>query len=991
MRSSTIVSALLLTLVVQTCARAADFSGTFADPQIKLELKLDNGIYPGTLAIKDKPYPATASEQNGQLVGKFDVNGTKFDFTAVPEGQDLKLSSGGRTYVLARQGGAAPAPINPITGLPDAPNPQPNTANQGPSANVPPNTSNTPQGPATPVPAPQPPSQATNNQPEGPAAPTLDQVTTALKSIPAGEARPNREWTILVYLDADNDLEPFGMQDLNEMEKGLSDPNIEVIVLVDRCKGFDKTEGDWTGARVYRIQPDTRMDQLASQQLLDLGEVNMGEPKVLAAFMEGAYKAYPARQRALVMWDHGGGWASMANDFDAPGGTDNRDDLKLTELREGVEAGLKGAGLKKLQILGFDMCLMAQIETATEMADCADVMVASQAVEPGFGWPYDVVLPAFAKGTGGPRRIGTDIVTAFNDFYRSVKKEDVATLAALDLSLTEEFNKKFNAVIEKYSPTMDKNWTTLARAIFYGEQYCDRGDFKRGKHALASFDVMDMVKRLKFASEGFPAEEEYRAFMDTADKFVLMSANSDRHKLSNGVAVYAPVHAKMLNESYTSLKFAKASKWPALVAAMHADQAKETSAPVFANIRMSDINDKPIEAFKPLAGHRYHFTLTGKNIITTQAWSGERNEQLKGVVVQTKGFVIDPEWILRYKEQVAHAVDMIMPKYKDGVNELKDDFPGLGLIVSNGKETSTLTLDGTDLDSTDSWSAEALIEHPSLGDKPVQATIIFSNYTFDATGIVARMPQPDGSVRLRAVEPQADLKVSMIHDVVNDAGEVKLHTFKTFTWNDGLSLIVVAMKPGNYESILVAETMSGVTGQARAQYKVEADQDLVNAAQGWQHFKPEMLTGAWEAFIRNGQEQKLHMTLTIKATDKPYLYMAEATQLDGSKSKMLIDLDLRGLPNMRMIELGPDGKFVGVILAPALFDVDQQSRPFLLVKYVNLSGVNAIWKRKEAADINLTGAGDNEERLKPVPVPDPIPLQMQNQNQNQPPNMNGGF
>jgi len=995
----TLLHTLCLFLLMQTLSLAADFSGKYGNDKIKVNLLTlpGTGTYFGSVSIGDKGYPLTAEVQQDKLVGTFDVDGTAFPISATLDGTNLKLTSGGREHVLAKLAGDPPV------------QPQPPAQQANP---LEPTNNANPQPTPQPQPEPAPPPQA--------AALPVDEIVAKLKALPAGAANPNREWTILVHLNADNDLEKFGLQDLNEMEKGLVGNTVEILALVDRCAGFDKTDGDWQGARLYRVKPDANMSAIASELLLDLGELNMGDQAILSAFVEGSLKAYPARQTALVMWNHGGGWRSMSNDFLSPG-FERGDDVKLPELRGALETALPAANVKKLSIIGFDMCLMAQAEVATELSDLAEVMVASEAVEPGYGWPYDVVVPAFSKGTGGSRRIGTDVVTAFNNFYKTVRKEKIATLSAVDLSLTGEFNAKLNALIDKIQPTMAQAWPTLARSVFYGEQFCDRDDYKKGVSALQSVDVLDVLKRLRHATPNFPAEAEYRDFMAVADRFVLMSANSERHRLSNGVAIYAPVQEKLVDPKYGELKFATASKWPAAMAAMHAQQKLDTAPPVITNIRMVDGDDKPINAFQALSGHRYRVTVTGKNIIYTQAWTGRRSEANGGVVLDVKSFVFDAEWLKRAieGEQVAHDVDLIMPKYQDGVNELKDDFPGIGLVLSNGKETRDCTLDGTDLSKNDEWRVRVMLKHPDLGPDRILAMMFFDNTTFRATRILAEMPQPDGTTRLRQIEPWPELEVFPVSEVVTDNDEIKLIAMPPFKWENGLKFLVKLMDPGDYEAILVAETMSGVSGKARAKFKVEASQELAKASESWKQFKMEMMPGKWDVTIPAANGPVLTWKLTLDRTDDPRVFVADVlTMTDNSHDRWVIGVDLDLMPHLRIFSFDGDGEISSMVLGPALFGLTAQGEPALRVLLVNLGGIPTDWRRTEGAPVAPNNpnnpnppvvnnppannpnpppnnpnpppnnpnpppnnpapppVAENEERFKPVDVPDPRPLQI---------------
>jgi hypothetical protein len=54
----------------------------------------------------------------------------------------------------------------------------------------------------------------------------------------AVSARPLKaSWTFMVYLDADNNLDPYGPLNIQQMSNGLTpDANINVIVLMDRLE-----------------------------------------------------------------------------------------------------------------------------------------------------------------------------------------------------------------------------------------------------------------------------------------------------------------------------------------------------------------------------------------------------------------------------------------------------------------------------------------------------------------------------------------------------------------------------------------------------------------------------------------------------------------------------------------------------------------------------------------------------------------------------------
>mgnify|MGYP001285560078 CR=1 FL=1 len=68
------------------------------------------------------------------------------------------------------------------------------------------------------------------------------------------------DWTLLVFMNGDNDLESSIWGDLNELEMVGSNADVNVIVQVDRHEDYWRGDGDWTEARRYYIEADTEKE-----------------------------------------------------------------------------------------------------------------------------------------------------------------------------------------------------------------------------------------------------------------------------------------------------------------------------------------------------------------------------------------------------------------------------------------------------------------------------------------------------------------------------------------------------------------------------------------------------------------------------------------------------------------------------------------------------------------------------------------------------------
>jgi hypothetical protein len=123
--------------------------------------------------------------------------------------------------------------------------------------------------------------------------------------------------------------------------------------------------------------------------------------------------------------------------------------MDLAGLQTGIGDGLAAAGVEKLDLVGFDACLMATYETAATMAPLADRMVASEELEPGHGWDYGSVGVLTDPATDVDT-LGRAIVDGFNAQATKQDTVDQTTLSLMDLTQL---------------PALDEAMTSLAGAL----------------------------------------------------------------------------------------------------------------------------------------------------------------------------------------------------------------------------------------------------------------------------------------------------------------------------------------------------------------------------------------------------------------------------------------------------------------------------------------------------------------------------------------------
>ncbi len=261
-----------------------------------------------------------------------------------------------------------------------------------------------------------------------------------------------REWTILVYMNADNDLYRFGFLNMSQMEQIGSTEKVNVVVQMDHGDTSTPT------TRYYVTKnPNPVSGKITSKVLQTLGETNMGDAKTLAEFLTWGVQTFPAKKYAVIIWNHGSGWEGISYD-DNP-----RAYLTLPQVRTAMQTSLaslarqRGSARQagKFDIINFDACLMSTLEVAYELKDVGQYLVGSQFNEPGEGEDYVKFLtPLVAQPQKTPRELSEIMVYQYATTY---KDRSSINYAAVDLSRVHGFTSALNTTSQQIagSPTKD--------------------------------------------------------------------------------------------------------------------------------------------------------------------------------------------------------------------------------------------------------------------------------------------------------------------------------------------------------------------------------------------------------------------------------------------------------------------------------------------------------------------------------------------------------
>lgn len=338
--------------------------------------------------------------------------------------------------------------------------------------------------------------------------------------------QPTRSWTVLVYLNAANDLETFGTLNVNQMEQIGSSPDVNVVVQFKRIKGqYDASDGNWGGTRRYLIAKDSDTSHVSSPILSDSNTTDMGAPQTLQDFILWGTKTYPAQHYCLVVWNHGAGWRSVKLPKSTRGVSyDDQSGTHIDTIQ--LPAALDLGSGRKWDLVAMDASLMQMAEVAYEIRDKADYLVGSEESPPGTGYPYHKILGGLVAS---PALSGKDLGIAFaQEMLADNPTESDVTQSVLELAKVGALAPALNNLGSALTALQTTQGTTLAAAREASESY-------------AYPENHDLLHYLQLLPRSDPGAIRAIAQVQSAVTDALVwNGHAGAHPQSNGLALYLP-------------------------------------------------------------------------------------------------------------------------------------------------------------------------------------------------------------------------------------------------------------------------------------------------------------------------------------------------------------------------------------------------------------------------------------------------------------------
>ena len=365
-------------------------------------------------------------------------------------------------------------------------------------------------------------------------------------SLPISAGDDVKDWTILVYLDGDNNLEVYGDMNVGWLEAVGSDENVNYVVLYDKLSG----EADL-------LYVELGKSVSVGENYGYPKEVNMADPAVLEEFIEIGVNDFQAENYCVILWDHGGGWRGICWDDTTYEETGVDDCITMVELRDAFAGAYETTG-QVIDVVGFDACLMAMPEVSYQMRGYADYLVFSEETVPGFGFPYDIFSAELnADSTMDAEAFAVCVAESYAFYYSTMVTGYYDwTISVFDMAYMDELTAAVDVLGQELLDSMLYYQSAYQRAYILADWY-----YYPYNVDLIGFS-QNLISDQVIKDQGI--KDAARAVVSVITDGVVVSINGAHNADSTGIAIYLPSTndgMKSLKESYEEIPFALDTSW----------------------------------------------------------------------------------------------------------------------------------------------------------------------------------------------------------------------------------------------------------------------------------------------------------------------------------------------------------------------------------------------------------------------------------------------
>ena len=325
-----------------------------------------------------------------------------------------------------------------------------------------------------------------------------------------------KEWTLLIYLSADNNLSRYMKTIVQRLQKIRPNKMVNVVIQYDGDQLNDSSRLIISGNKTISVVSGIEYD--------------MGDPSTLADFVAWGLRSFPAKRHALFVSAHGRGILNLAVNDGSFKGDDSQtlasspDDSAKSYMHEedmarALENVLQG---EKFDLFVYNSCLMGNFEVLQALKPIAHYAIASEYMitiqvdqtltkQEAAGIPFNSTLKALNRSPKmEAKTLGETIVSfwqsSYEDFFsyswgREKKELYPATLALFDLdqiALIEQALQDLSSkILASDITTFDRIFYQLLKTpTIQGDHYIDLGNLMQAIYHATHFSEAKIIENL---------------------------------------------------------------------------------------------------------------------------------------------------------------------------------------------------------------------------------------------------------------------------------------------------------------------------------------------------------------------------------------------------------------------------------------------------------------------------------------------------------------
>jgi len=208
---------------------------------------------------------------------------------------------------------------------------------------------------------------------------------------------------------------------------------------------------------------------------------------------------------------------------------ESRDFLDNLELRRVFD------GLDKIDIIGFDACLMGMMEVAYQLKEHAEIVVGSEELEPGRGWDYKAIvsyLVEYPKATN--EEVSKEIIRSFVASYESETSLKV-TLSSIRTSKLENVASLMN----NFAHTILRKESNIRGALLSVVDEAETFDYQNNEQIYRDLrHFVSLTKEYYIDDEDIVKSAE-RLLVGLSQ--VMVENQTNNFENAHGLSVYLPL------------------------------------------------------------------------------------------------------------------------------------------------------------------------------------------------------------------------------------------------------------------------------------------------------------------------------------------------------------------------------------------------------------------------------------------------------------------